>query len=429
MALLEVANSSGLVFDSAKCTIKQKSISFFGNIYSAEGVSPDPSKVHDIHEMPVPQDKEDLQRFLGLVTYMGCFIRNLSQRASILRDLLKKDVPFEWAEDHQVVFNELKAAITHEASMVYYDVKKPITLEVDASMKGLSAALVQEEKPVAFASKTLTKTQANYSNIEIEMLALVHGVERFHAYLYGRSFTITTDHKPLEMICSKPIASAPPRVQRMLVNIQGYDYSVKCRPGKEMVVSDTLSLLPNPTNTAEVELDMRVDEVSFNLINFSQKNQQTLRDETRKCPMLSALSKVIFQGWPEKMRNLPRGLRSFWSYRDELGIEDGVIFKGKQVLIPESMRPDILRQLHQGHQGHQGIEKTRMLARESVYWQKINEDIEKLTKRCVAYQEQQDQNSKEPMIMTKVPSEAWIFLGTDLFDVKGSTFIILSDYY
>ena len=176
VALLEVANSSGLVFNSAKCTIKQKSISFFSNIYSAEGISPDPSKVQDIHEMPVPQDKEDLQCFLGLMTYMGCFFRNLSQRASILRDLLKKDVPFEWAEDHQVVFNELKVAITHEARMVYYDVKKPITLEVDASMKGLSAALVQEEKPVAFASKTLTKTQTNYSNIEREMLALVHVV-------------------------------------------------------------------------------------------------------------------------------------------------------------------------------------------------------------------------------------------------------------
>ena len=319
VALLGVANSSGLVFNSAKCTIKHKSISFFGNIYSAEGVSSDPSKVHDIHEMPVPQDKEDLQRFLGLMTYMGCFIRNLSQRASILRDLPKKDVPFEWAEDHQVVFNELKAAMTHEARMVYYDVKKPITLKVDASMKGLSAALVQEGKPVAFASKTLTKTQANYSNIEREMLALVHGVEKFHAYLYGRSFTITTDHKPLEIICNKPIASAPPRLQRMLVKIQGYAYIVKYRPGKEMVVSDALSRQPNPTNTAEVDLDMRVDEMSFNMINFSQKKQQTLRDETRKCPMLSALSEVIFQGWPEKMRDLPSELRSFWSYRNELG--------------------------------------------------------------------------------------------------------------
>ena len=130
-ALMEVAKSSGLVFNSEKCMIKQSSISFFGNIYSAAGVSPDPSKVKDIHEMPVPQDKEDLQRFLGLMTYMGSFISNLSKLAAVLRELLKKDVPFESSEDHQRAFTELKKAITTEACMAYYDVKKPIMLEVD----------------------------------------------------------------------------------------------------------------------------------------------------------------------------------------------------------------------------------------------------------------------------------------------------------
>ena len=152
-----------------------------------------------------------------------------------------------------MAFNTLKGAITTDASMAYYDVTKPITLEVDASQKGLGAALVQEKKnPIAFASKTLTKTQSNYSNIEREMLSLVHGVERFHTYLYGRSFTIITDHKPLEMICNKPIASAPPRLQRMLVKIQGYDYSVKCR--NEMIMSDVLSRLPNPSERGTTRL-------------------------------------------------------------------------------------------------------------------------------------------------------------------------------
>ena len=109
-----------------------------------------------------------------------------------------------------MAFNTLKGAITTDASMAYYDVTKPITLEFDASQKGLGAALVQEKTPMAFASKTVTKTQSNYSsNIEREMLSHVHGVERFHTYLHGRSFTIITDHKPLEMICNKPIASAP----------------------------------------------------------------------------------------------------------------------------------------------------------------------------------------------------------------------------
>ena len=154
VALLEVANSSGLVFNSAKCTIKQH--------FDRSSVTFTAQKAFLLTHPKYTtftrcQCHKMRKTFMGLMTYMGCFIRNLSQRASILRDLPQKDVPFEWGEDHQVVFNELKAAITHEARMVHYDVKKPITLEVDASMKGLGAALVQEEKPVAFASKTLTK--------------------------------------------------------------------------------------------------------------------------------------------------------------------------------------------------------------------------------------------------------------------------------
>ena len=212
------------MFNSTKCSINQSSISFFGNVYNAAGIGPDPSKVKDIDEMPVPQDRDDLQRFLGMVTNMGggC-IPNLSRLSSILRDLLRKDVPFEWPEDHHMAFNTLTCAITTDASMAYYDVTKPITFEVDASQKGLGVALVEEKKTIAFSSKTLRKTQSNYSNIELEMLSLVHGVEMFHTYLYGRSFTIITDHKTLEMICNKPIASATPRRQRMPVKIQGYD--------------------------------------------------------------------------------------------------------------------------------------------------------------------------------------------------------------
>ena len=132
--------------------------------------------------MPVPQNKEDLKCFLGLLTYLGSFILNLSQIAAILRDLLKKDVPFEWSENHQKAFVKLKRAITKEVCIAYYDAKQPVTLEVDASLKGLGAALVLEGRPITFASKTLTKTQSNFSNIEREMLALVHGVQRFHTY-------------------------------------------------------------------------------------------------------------------------------------------------------------------------------------------------------------------------------------------------------
>ena len=124
--------------------------------------------------MNSPKTKQDLQRFLGLLTYLGAFIPNLSTQAAPLRDLLKKDTLFTWEEDHEQIFQTLKASITTR-SIAYYDINKPIELEVDASKKGLGACLTRCGRPVAFVSRTLTPTQCNDSNVEREMLAVVQG--------------------------------------------------------------------------------------------------------------------------------------------------------------------------------------------------------------------------------------------------------------
>ena len=137
-----------------------------------------------------------------------------------------------------------------------------------------------------------------------------------------------------------------------------------------MTLADTLSRLPNPKDKVAVELDLRVDGIEMttaevhrcdiDLINFSQRKQHQLRYQTARYPIMNVLMETIIQGWPDSIKDLPADVRVFWSFRDELAFEDGIIFKGKQVLIPKSLRADILAQLHQSHQG---IEKTQLLAK------------------------------------------------------------------
>ena len=241
--------------------------------------------MRDIRNMPSPQSKEDVQRFLGLLTYLSPFIPQLTDKTPVLRSLVKEDVPWTWDTDQLTSFETLKKLIYEDACLKYYDRRTPVELEVDASQKGLGAALVQNGKPVAFGSKTLTECQSRYSNIEREMLAVVNGIQR-----YARPFTVISDQKPVETICAKPMHAAPPRLQRMLLQIQGYNFKVKYRPGKTMVLADTLSRLPNPENNAEIELDVRVDGIdlviddpqckTIALINFPPHKRQLLRDET-----------------------------------------------------------------------------------------------------------------------------------------------------
>ena len=432
--LMLCAAESGLVFNSAKCSIKQRSISFFGNLYTSEGVQPDPAKVRDIQNMEEPTSKDELRRFMGMLNYLAPYIPKLAESAYMLHDLLKNDVPWIWEESHSACFKTLKAMITPEACLKYYDSTVPLTLEVDASQKGLGVALTQDGKPIAFGSKTLTECQSRYSNIEREMLAIVYGIQRYHTYLYGKPFVVLTDHKPLVTITQKPLHAAPARLQRMILKIQGYQYTVIYRPGPQMVMADALSRLPNPVNASVVELDDHVDvitldiedSISIALINFSGHKQDLLRTETAQDPQLCVLKEVILQGWPERVQDLPGSIRSFWSFRDELAIESGVIIKGRQVLIPETMTEDILRQLHSGHQG---IEKTRRLARETVYWLNINKDIEKLCKSCPTCGMHQAADPKQPLIPHKVPTKPWQYIASDIFEAKGKQYLLTVDRF
>jgi transposase InsO family protein len=151
-----------------------------------------------------------------------------------------------------------------------------------------------------------------------------------------------------------------------------------------------------------------------------------LKRETHRDPVLSALSEIIFYGWPGTIKELPREMRPFWAFRESLRLEGAVIFKGKRVLIPDTMRDDILSQLHAAHQG---IEKTRLLARDTVYWPKIDEHIENAIRQCSECRKYQPTNRREPLIPSEVPSKPWSTLGSDIFEVNQTYYIIISDYF
>ena len=158
-----------------------------------------------------------------------------------LRQLMEKTVQKHWNANHQQSFETLKTLITHAPVLKYYNVNEPLVLSVDASSEGLGAVLLQNNQPVAYASKPLNKTQQKYAQIEKELLAILYGCARFHQYVYGRTVTVETDHKLLESIVTTPLFRAPVLLQRMLLRLQQYDVLLVYKTGKEMHIADTLS--------------------------------------------------------------------------------------------------------------------------------------------------------------------------------------------
>ena len=229
-AVMERAHETGLRFNPDKCKIRCTEIPFFGNIISDSGLRPDPQKTEAILNMDPSASLADLQTFLGMVQFLSRFVPNLASLSANLWDLTKKSSEFQWGPEHQSAVDKVKEAVTSTSSLQYFDSTKPVTIQVDASTRGLGATLFQDKGPIEYRSKLLTETETRYSNIEREMLAIVHGLEKFHYYAYGRHVTVETDHKPLEAIFKKHLSSSPPRIARMMLRIQKYDVEIKYAP-------------------------------------------------------------------------------------------------------------------------------------------------------------------------------------------------------
>ena len=221
-AVLQRARDNNLRLKKSKCHIGQEEVKFHGHIFTKDGLKTDPEKVRAVVEMPRPTDQAGVKRLLGMVNYVSKFIANMSDLTAPLRELLHQDVEWHWEEQQEASFKKVKEALALSPVLGYYDAKKELTLQVDASSTGLGAALIQGGQPIAYASKALTPTQEKYAQIEKELLAVVFGCAKFEEYIVGRNITIETDHKPLESIIKKPLHASPLRLQRMLVQLQRY---------------------------------------------------------------------------------------------------------------------------------------------------------------------------------------------------------------
>ena len=222
--LMLKARSHGLVLNKNKCHIKVPEITFFGSVYSRDGVKPDPARTQEIKDLTAPNNKQQVMSFLGMIQYMSAHISHLSDLTAPFRELTKKDVDFTWTSTHQQAFQKLKSAVSEATTLCYFNPEFKTKLQVDASKRGLGAALIQidpvhpqKERIVAFASKSLSEVESRYANIERKLLAFVFGIEKFHTYVFGSNVLVESDHKPLETIVLKNIAQAPPRLQRILL--------------------------------------------------------------------------------------------------------------------------------------------------------------------------------------------------------------------
>ena len=360
--------------------------------------------------------------------------------------MLKKDVPFEWGPAAESTFNIVKDLISSSPVMMPFSPMLDTIVTTDASDRGAGAVLTQiqpdgQERPVAYWSRSFTDAEAKYSVSEKEALSAVNAVEYWRIYLWGRHFTLQTDHSALKTLLSPQSANrAGARIARWQSRLLPYSYTVEYRPGSNIPVADTLSRLPLPETVDLTDPDGDSDDIVALITDDAAEvlSDEDIRAASAADPVLEELRTVIRTGWPDAARKCSPSVRDFFSMRHELHIrEDGIVLRGSdRVVVPDALRT---KYLDLAHAGHQGVVRTKQLLRDLAWWPGMANAAAALVKDCnicsckdsVLVQ----QARPAPLQPVPLPARPWSKLGIDIIGpVPGAPpmarfVIVITDYY
>lgn len=406
--VLQRLQDSGIKANLSKCSFYQDEVIFCGIKVSNKGLHKTEDKIKAIQDAPTPKNKSQLRSFLGLANYYHKWLPNSAHICKPLYDLLQNDAPFVWSNRCQTAFQTIKSMIASDLVLNHYDPSLPLKLATDASPYGLGAVIShvtdEGEKPISFASRTLSKAEQKYSQLDKEALAIVWAVKKFFFYLCGRHFTLVTDHQPLKYIFSPdkgiPAMSAA-RQQRYAVFLSGFDYSIEYRNSEANANADSLSRLPLQDQGEITEED--TDDLFYKeILETTPISASMIATESRHDPVLSkVIHYVSNDNWPNQVLH---ELRPFQIIRHELSIHQNCLLWGHRVIPPSKFRNSILESLHSGHLG---MMKMKNLARNYFWWPGMDKDIETTAKSCNGCAMSQPDPLLSPLHPWQWPSKPW----------------------
>ena len=477
-AVLDRIEKAGLKCNPEKCKFYQPEVKYLGRIINKNGNKMDSSAVEAILNMPSPVSRQELQSFLGYMSYVRRHVPDLSRVTPVLSALLKKDVRFEWTDKHEKAFQQCKKLAGNMATLAHFDESKELVLTTDASPVGIGACLshriIENKKsylrPIAYASRSLSVAEKNYAQVEREGLAVHWAVKYFRQYLYCRHFILQTDCSALTRIFSPKNdlgGMALSRMNRWCVNLMEYDFTAQHIKGDRNLICDGLSRLPQPSDES-----LLIEDSGNGLLGRSTKDfvHLTAAESTTssvRCMCLSvlpitgkeitdchrseglahlAVDKISLTACDiaKATREDPlygrvlnavrtgefdvkdKSLKPFISIKDKLHIDAGCIMFGSRVVIPSRQQSSLLFHLHHTHMG---IVRMKSLAREYVWWPGMAKDIESLSANCTYCAKNKHKPVATPLTHWPWATRPMERIHIDYAEYKGVHLLIVIDAY
>ncbi len=387
----------------------QAQVTFLGHVIDQDGLHPIPAKVIALQDAPTPNNVSQLKSYLGLLTYYGKFLPNLSTVLAPLYHLLRKSSKWSWTQAQEQAFLKSKELLLCSQLLVHFNPTLPINLACDASQYGIRGVLAHKmpdgtERPIGYVPRTLNDAEKNYAQLEKEGLSLIFGIKKFYSYLLGHSFTLVTYHKPLLGLLSEGKSTsvqASACINCWSLYLSMFDYTLVFKRTTEHANADALSRLPMPHLTKSVPPTQLVLLATH--LEESPMSAEQIAKATRQDRTLSLVYQYLNQGWPQAIPGQPQ-FSPYFDKQNELSIIEGCLLWGSRVIVPKPYQEAVLTQLHEGHQG---IVRTKNLARMYVWWPGLTKDIDRRIRQCPSCQRTRATPVKAPLHSWSWPSRPW----------------------
>ncbi|XP_045194815.2 uncharacterized protein K02A2.6-like [Mercenaria mercenaria] len=357
---LKRLQDNGFRLNVKKCAFFQEEIEFCGHKIDGNGLHKTEDKIKAMVNAPNPTNVKELRSFLGLIQYYAKFLPDLATILHPLHKLLAKDAKWDWTPSCENAVMQVKEMIASDCVLMNYNPELPVLLACDSSSYGIGAVLSHKlpdgsDRPIAFASRSLNSAEKNYSQIDKEALALVWGVKKFNVYLYGRKFTLVTDHRPLTSIfnpCKAVSSTTASRLQRYAIFLAGYQYDIQFKGTKAHGNCDALSRLPLSGRVSENSDPM--DVYLHSVMDTLPVTAIQIANATRWDKILSQVYDMVQHGWSRyKPDSVSLEIDPYWNRRNELFLHQGCLMWGCRVVVPEALQQNVLEEVHSGHLGGQ----------------------------------------------------------------------------
>lgn len=372
-AVLDRLLKYGVKLNAEKCQFTKTKISFLGHVLSEDGITPDPEKCLSLDQAPRPENVKQLRSFLGLATFTAQkFVPNFAAITAPLWALTQK--PFEWNDEAEKAFNKVKKTIRNVQALNYFSSKLPVTVYCDASKEGYAGVVVQNDRPILFASRKTSDFEQRWSQTERETGALLFALTRFKQFLFGVKTTVCSDNLSLTQFIVKPtMHHLSSRLQRILLQLQEFDFDIKHIKGSQNCLADFLSRYPE-SNARQTEDQESICFILYNVPLSRQEFVKLSLEDKNYQQLVQILKNKAMQV------KLTDYTKKFKPHLTDLSLsEDGLICFHDRLVVPENVIPYIF---NSHHTGHAGIGSMQELIKKSFFWPGMQSDVKKFVYNC-----------------------------------------------